>query len=225
MRRRNFIALLGGAAAWPLAARAQQAAMPVIGYLTSRTADSDAAMMVAFRRGLGDLAYAEGRNLMIEYRFADGQRDRLPALFTGLLARRVALIVYAGAVTAEPMLGIMRASQMPIVFNVGSDPVRLGLVVSISRPGGNMTGVNTLVGELSGKHLGLLHDLVPNVATIAALLDRQGTGREIRLRDACDATAALGQKLLVLEASTADVEVRSWHLLLLATVLFYRQNR
>ena len=120
----------------------------------SRSADSDVAMLVAFRRGLNELGYAEGRNLMIEYRFADGQLDRLPALFTDLLARRVALIVHAGAVTTEPMLGIMRASQMPIVFTVGVDPVRFGLVASMNRPGGNMTGIATLAALLTSKQTG-----------------------------------------------------------------------
>src|SRR5262245_32135958 len=143
MKRREFITALGAAGAWPLAAPAQQAA-PTIAYLSSRSAESDAAMLAAFRRGLAEMGYAEGRNLAIEYRYADGDNDRLPALFTDLLRLRVAVVVYAGAVTTEPMLGIMRASQMPIVFNVGGDPVRLGLAASMNRPGGNMTGIATL---------------------------------------------------------------------------------
>jgi putative tryptophan/tyrosine transport system substrate-binding protein len=205
IQRRDFITLLGGAAAWPLAVRAQQRAMPVIGYLTGRSAESDILILAEVRRGLSDLGYAEGRNLMIEYRFADGQYDRLPALFTDLLARRVALIVYVGGVNTEPMLGIMRASQMAIVYMFGFDPLRFGLVASMNRPGGNLTGVNGLVLELSGKHLGLLHDLVPKAATIAALFDPQNgeMGRDTALRDARDATATLRQKLLVLEAGTA----------------------
>jgi putative ABC transport system substrate-binding protein len=207
LRRREFVAGLGGAVAWPLAVPAQQPAMPVIGYLSGRTADLEASILVAFRRGLGDLGYVEGRNVAIEYRFADGHSDRLPALFTDLLARRVALIACAGVVGTEPMLGIMRASQMPIVYTTAIDPVRLGLAASMNRPGGNVTGVSSLSGELSGKELSLLHDLVPKAATIAALVDprvRSPVFQENLLRDARDATAAHGQKLLVLEASTAD---------------------
>jgi putative tryptophan/tyrosine transport system substrate-binding protein len=205
MRRREFISLLGGAAAgWPLAARAQQAAMPVVAYLSARSADSDVAMLVAFRRGLNELGYAEGRNLVIESRFADGQYDRLPALFTDLLARRVALIVYAGAVTTEPMLGIMRASQMPIVFNVGTDPVRLGLVASMNRPGGNMTGITTLANLLTGKRVGLLHELVPSAKTIAVLVTAGPNSDETRdePRDAAEAAATLGLQLRLFEAAT-----------------------
>jgi putative ABC transport system substrate-binding protein len=179
--------------------------MPLIGYLGSRAADSDVSMLGSVRRGLGDLGYVEGRNVAIEYRFADGRYDRLPALFTDLLARRVALIVYGGTVTSEPMLGIMRASQMPIIFNVGADPVRLGLVASMNRPGGNVTGINTLSGELSEKRLGLLHDLVPKPATIAALVDPSlASGAAIELRAARDAAQTLGQKLHILNARTVE---------------------
>jgi putative ABC transport system substrate-binding protein len=207
MQRREFLTLLGGAAAaWPVAARAQQPAMPVIAFLSSRSADSDMEMLVAFRRGLNELGYAEGRNLAIEYRFADGQYDRLPALFTDLLARRVALIVYAGAVTTEPMLGIMRASQMPIVFNVGADPVRLGLAASINRPGGNMTGITTLANLLTGKRVGLLHVLVPNAKTIALL--STPSPDSVEPRDAAEATATLGLQLRVLESVT-DREIEA----------------
>jgi putative ABC transport system substrate-binding protein len=207
MKRREFVTLVGGAAAaWPLAARAQQPAMPVIAFLSSRSADSDMEMLVAFRRGLNELGYAEGRNLVIEYRFADGQYDRLPALFTDLLARRVALIVYAGAVTTEPMLGIMRASQMPIVFNVGADPVRLGLAASMNRPGGNMTGITTLANLLTGKRVGLLHELVPNAKTIALL--NTPSPDSVEPRDAAEATATLGLQLRVLESAT-DREIEA----------------
>jgi putative ABC transport system substrate-binding protein len=207
MQRRSFLTLLGGAAAaWPRAARAQQPTIPVIAYLSSRSAESDVAMLVAFRRGLNELGYAEGRNLAIEYRFADGQYDRLPALFTDLLARRVAVAVYAGAVTTEPMLGIMRASQLPIVFNVGNDPVRTGLAASMNRPGGNMTGITTLVSLLTGKHVGLLHELVPNAKTIAVLLTPSATGNQ--QRDAAEATATLGLQLRVLSAAT-DSEIEA----------------
>jgi putative ABC transport system substrate-binding protein len=204
IRRRAFITLLGGAAAWPFAASAQQRAMPVIGYLSGRTADSDAAMLDAVRRGLGDVGYTEGRNVAIESRFADLGYDRLSAQLADLAQRKVGVIVFVGAFPTEELLEQARASTIPIVL-ANSDPVRLGFVASMNRPGGNVTGVITLVGNLSGKQLGLLHDVVPKAATIAALVDRSlQIAVPIALRDARDATAALGQKLLVLEASTAE---------------------
>ena len=204
MNRRKFITLLGAAAAWPLAARAQQPATPVIGYLSSRRADSDASLLASVRRGLADVGYAEGRNVAIEYRFTDGRYDRLSAQLTDLTQRKFGVIVFVGLVTPEELVQPLLASPIPIVFNVASDPVPMGLVASINRPGGNMTGVYTLTVELSGKHLSLLHDLVPKAATIAVLIDPRISGETIILRDARDAAAALGQKLLVLEASTAE---------------------
>jgi putative ABC transport system substrate-binding protein len=198
------MSLLGGAAVWPLAARAQQRAMPVIGYISGRTAGSDASMLVAVRRGLADIGYAEGRNVAIEYRFADGQYDRLSAQLTDLTQRKVGVIVLVPALT-EGVFRQVRASPIPIVLISGADLVRLSLVTSMNRPGGNVTGVNTLVSELSGKQLGLLHDLVPKAVTIAVLFDpRQTSAEAIILPDARDAAAALGQKLLVLEAGTAE---------------------
>jgi len=205
LKRRNFITLLGGAALWPLAASAQQRAMPVVGYLSSRTADAEASMLISVRRGLGDVGYAEGRNVVIEYRFTDGGFDSLSAQLTDLTRRKVGVIILAGFFVNEGLVQQVRASPIPIVFNVATDPVGMGLVASMNRPGGNLTGVSSLVGELSGKRLGLLHGAVPKAATIAALVDPSaGSGGTIALRDARDATAALGQKLLVLEASTAD---------------------
>jgi putative ABC transport system substrate-binding protein len=204
IKRREFIAGIGSAAAWPVLARAQQAGMPVIGYLSGRTAGSDASMLVAVRRGLADVGYGEGRSVAIEYRFADGQYDLLPAQLSDLMQRKVSVIV-ATVVTTGGLLQQVRASPIPIVYIAASDPVRFGLVASINRPGGNVTGVYTLLGELSGKYLGLLHDLVPKAATVAVLLDpKQPTGEAIILPDVRDAAAALRQKLLVLEASTAD---------------------
>jgi putative ABC transport system substrate-binding protein len=205
LRRREFIAGLGGAVVWPLAARTQQRPMPVIGYLTGRTADSDASMLVAVRRGLGDFGYAEGRNVAIEYRFADGRYDRIPAMAADLVSRRVAVIIAGDTPAALAVRAV--TAPIPIVLITGVDPVRAGLVASMNRPGGNVTGLSALVSELSGKHLGLLHDLVPKAATIAVLTDPipSQPGRDtIILRDVRDATAALGQKLLVLQASTAD---------------------
>jgi putative ABC transport system substrate-binding protein len=204
IRRRDFVTLLGGAAAWPLAARAQQRAIPIIGYLSGRTAESDASMLVSVRRGLADVGYAEGRNVAIEYRFADGRYDRVSADLTDLTQRKVGVIVLAGSGATERLLQQVRASPVPIVL-VSGDPVREGAVASMNRPGGNVTGVAALTSDLSGKQLGLLHDLVPKAATIAALIDpRRPIAETILLRDALAGTAALGQRLLVLEASTAE---------------------
>ena len=204
MRRRDFITLFGGAgAAWPLAARAQQPAMPVVAYLSSRSAESDASMLVAFRRGLNETGYVEGRNLAIEYRFADGQFARLPALATDLIRRQVVVIVYVGAVrpsNPDSAWQQLRASQIPIVFNTGQDPVRAGLVVSFNRPGGNITGISTLVNLLTGKSLGLLHELVPNARTIALL--HSALSLNTAVNDARAATATLGLQLIVLNADT-----------------------
>jgi putative ABC transport system substrate-binding protein len=206
LRRRDFIAGLGGAAAWPLATRAQQRAMPVIGYLSGRTVDTDASMLVSVRRGLADVGYAEGRNVAIEYRFTDGRYDRLSAQLTDLAQRKVGVIVFAGFGPIEELAQQLRASPIPIVFITGVDPVRTGLVASLNRPGGNVTGVTTLSGELLGKQLGLLRDLVPKAATIAALVDPETLPilQPNALQEARDATVALGQKLLVLDERTAD---------------------
>jgi putative ABC transport system substrate-binding protein len=161
-------------------------------------------MLVAVRSGLGDAGYTEGRNAAIEYRFADGRYDRLSAHLTDLTQRKIGVIVLVGALT-EGLFQQVRASPIPIVLITGADLVRLGLVTRINRPVGNVTGVNTLVGELSGKQLGLLHDLVPKAGTIAVLIDpRQTSGEAIILPDARDAAAALRQKLLVLEAGTVE---------------------
>jgi putative ABC transport system substrate-binding protein len=206
VRRRQVIAGLGAAVAWPLAARAQKPAMPVIGYLSSRSSESEASMLVAVRRGLNESGYVEGQNLAIEYRFADGRYDRLLALAADLAGRRVAVVVFGGVITSDQeMVRFMRASQIPIVFAVGADPVRAGLVSSLNRPGGNVTGVYNLSAELTGKQLGLLHELVPNAKTIALLLDPGvGQGQGPVPRDARQAAATLGLQLLVLNAGTED---------------------
>jgi putative ABC transport system substrate-binding protein len=204
IRRREFITLLGGAAAWPLAASAQQRPMPVIGYLSGRTADSDASMLVSVHRGLGDVGYAEGRNVHIEYSFAEGGYDRLPALLNDLTQRKVGVIV-STAVLFGGLLQQLRSSPIPIVIIGGTDPVRFGLAEHMNRPGGNVTGVYTFSSELLGKQLDLLHHLVPKAATVAALIDpRNQSGETTTLPDVHDATAKLGQKLVVLEASTAE---------------------
>ena len=168
MKRREFITLLGGAAAaWPLTARAQQAAMPVIGYLNLASPESDASRLTGLRRGLNEAGYVEGRNLVIEYRWAGNQPERLPALAADLVKARVAVIVAAG--TPPALAAKAATTSIPIVSAVGADPVQLGLVASLNRPGGNLTGVNGFVNELGAKWLALLHELVPSVATIGFL--------------------------------------------------------
>jgi putative ABC transport system substrate-binding protein len=206
MIRRRELITGGSAAAWPLVARAQQAAVPVIGYLSARSSESDVAMLAAFRRGLAEMGYVEGRNVTIEYRFADGQFDRRPALAADLISRQVAVIIYAGA-TGSPedaVWGPLRASNIPMVFN-GSptpDPVSSGLVTitSFSRPGGNMTGIFAM-NNLIGKFMGLLHELVPDAKTIAVLVAPQGM-RGSASDDARESAARLGLQVLFFTADT-----------------------
>jgi len=202
IRRREFIVTLGSAAAaWPLAARAQQLALPVVGYLSARSAASDVPMLEPFRRGLNEAGYVEGQNLTIEYRWAGGQSARLPALAEDLVRRQVAVIVAAGG---EPAALAAKAAtaKIPIVFNVGDDPVRVGLVASLNRPGGNATGVNSLLGAEAAKQFGLLCDLVPKAAVIAMLVDLSFpyVGSQISNTEA--AARANGRQLVVLTAGS-----------------------
>jgi putative ABC transport system substrate-binding protein len=201
VKRRTFIAGLGSAVVWPVVARAQQPAMPVIGYLGARSSETDVAMLAAVRRGLAEIGYAEGRNVAIEYRFADGQYDRLPALAMDLTSRHVAVIIYTGANDSpeNAVYQTLRASNIPIVFNVGTDPVLSGFVASFNHPGSNMTGVHSLVSALTAKHLGLLHDLVPNAKTIAVLADASSV---VPVKDAREAATPLGLQLIILIANT-----------------------
>jgi putative ABC transport system substrate-binding protein len=200
MRRRDFITLIGGAVAWPLAARAQQPAIPVIGFLGTERPESAADRLPAFGQGLSETSYVEGRNVMIEYRWADGRYDRLPGLAAELVCRRVEVIV----ASAPPAAIAAKAATatLPIVFSGGIDPVKLGLVVSLNRPGGNVTGVSQFSTELEGKRLGLLHELIPNAGVIAMLVNPTFQGTESITNDMQIAAHALGLKLKVLHASS-----------------------
>jgi putative ABC transport system substrate-binding protein len=200
MRRRNFIALLGGAAAWPLAARGQQPAMPVIGFLSGRSLGESTPLVEAFRNGLSEAGYVEGRNVALEYQWADGQYDRLPALARDLVARNVAVIVTTGG-TASAIAAKSASSTIPIVFNVTDDPIKAGLVASLNKPGGNATGVTNLSTELEAKRLGLLHDTVPQVRVFAALINPEDPATEIMIRETESAARAKGLRLMVLKAS------------------------
>jgi ABC-type uncharacterized transport system substrate-binding protein len=198
--RRKFLATLGGAAAWPLAARAQQAAVPVIGYLNLGGSPESDVRLTGLRRGLNQTGYVEGRNVVIEYRWAGNQADRLPALVADLAQLRVSAIVANGL---PPALAAKAATtRIPIVFSVASDPVQFGLVASLNRPGGNVTGVNGFVGELGAKGLALLHDLVPSAATIGFLENPNNPLFELTTRDVLAAAPVAGVKVQTLKAST-----------------------
>jgi putative tryptophan/tyrosine transport system substrate-binding protein len=202
MKRRDFITLIGGAAAWPVAARAQQPTMPVIGLLDPRTPDAMADRLRAFRLGLKDVGYVEGENVTIIYRFADDQNDRLPELAAELVRRRVTVIA-ASATTAAPAAKAATAT-IPIAFIAAQDPVRLGLVASLARPGGNLTGVNFFGGELTAKRLDLLHDLLPRAVRVAMLVNpADAANTASTLRDVEAAARAIGLQVQVLNARTS----------------------
>ena len=204
MQRREFITLLGGAAVCPLAAQAQQTAMPVVGFLNSASADGYASMAAALRRGLKEAGYAEGENVTIEYRWADNQYERLPALAADLVNRRVN-VIFANSPSIPVALAATKT--IPIIFNSGGDPVRLGFVASLNRPGGNATGVAIFAGELAAKRLELLHELIPGSKTIAVLINLD-FGPSARFRADVEAAArALGLAAPILEASNpSEVE-------------------
>jgi len=206
MKRREFITLIGGAAAaalaWPRAARAQQPAMPVIGFLSSGSADAFAHRVRAFHQGLKEAGYVDGENVTTLYRWAEGQNDRLPALTDQLIRRQPAVIAAFGSIAT--LTAKNAAGAVPIVFALDEDPVRLGLVASLSRPGGNLTGTNFFANEVVPKRLELLRDLVPAAKRIAVLVNPTYPATETTLRDAGPAAHAMGLQVDVLKASTSD---------------------
>jgi putative ABC transport system substrate-binding protein len=207
VRRRQFITLIGGAAAaWPLAVRAQQATVPVIGFLSARSPGESASLETAFRKGLSDAGYVEGRNVHIAFRWAEGQYDRLQSLTTDLISRQVAVI--AALSTPAALAAKAATTTIPIVFNSGTDPVKLGLVASLNRPGGNVTGVTFFTAPLEPKRLGLLRELIPQADLVAVLLNPKYPDADVQLKDVQEATREIGQRTLMLTATT-DAEIDS----------------
>ena len=204
MRRRTFIAGLGGAVAWPFAARAQQPALPVIGFVNQGSADANAGQAAAFRKGLGETGYIEGQNVSIEYHWLEGQYDRLPALMADLIRRPRLAVIATPANTPGAIAAKAATATIPIVFGVGEDPVRQGLVASLARPGGNATGINFFTTEVVAKRLGLLHELVPKAVRVAVLINSANvTATETTLRDVQEAARILGLQIHVLNASAS----------------------
>ena len=203
MKRREFITLLGGAAAWPLVARGQQAAKPVIGYLSSGTPTGFAPMVAAFRHGLNEAGRVEGRDFVIEFRWSEGQDERLPALAADLLRHQPAAIAATGG-SAPALAAKAATSTIPIVFTGGQDPVKLGLVESLGRPGGNATGVVNIAPALTSKRLELLRELVPNPASIAVLANPGASGTDEQIAELEEATGRLGQKMQIFNAGAEN---------------------
>ena len=233
MNRRDFITLLGGAAAaWPLAARGQQPAMPMIGFLSPSSAQRTAQLLAAFRQGLNEIGYAEGRTVTIEYGWADGQSDRLPALAAELLRRKVAVFATGGPAAA--LAAKAASTTIPLVFVSSSDPVQLGLVASFNRPGGNATGVSFIASELVAKQSELLHQLVPNAAVIGVLVNPTSANAEVQLKDVPAAARTLGLEIVVQNASSerdfdaafaALVQQRAGALVVGSDPLFYTRRQ
>jgi putative tryptophan/tyrosine transport system substrate-binding protein len=199
MRRREFITLLGGAAVWPLSARAQQ--LPVIGLLDSTTPDQHANLLRSFRQGLSETGYVEGRNVAIEYRWSDGEYDRVPKLAADLVRRQVTVIATIDG-SASALAAKAATSAIPVVFRIGADPVALGLVASLNRPGGNVTGVTSLTVEVGPKRLEALHELVPTATVMALLVNPTSPFAETLSKDLLAAAQILGLRILVLHASS-----------------------
>jgi putative ABC transport system substrate-binding protein len=205
MKRRQFITLLGGAATWPLSARAQQAALPVVGFVNGGSAAeaAEANRLRGFRQGLGITGYVEGQNVAVEYHWLEGQYDRLPALMADLVRRRVAVIATPGN-TLVSISAKAATAMTPIVFGVAEDPVRLGLVATLARPGGNATGINFFAQEVNAKRLGLLHELLPKAARIAVLVNpASATNAETTSRDVQEVARTIGLQIQILNASTS----------------------
>jgi putative ABC transport system substrate-binding protein len=205
MRRREFITLLGGAAAsWPRAARTQSA-MPVIGFLSSRSADDSGRAVAAFRQGMAEAGYVEGRNVSIEFRWAQGQFDRLPALATELVRQPVAVLAAVGG-AQTPRAAMAATTTIPTVFGIGEDPVKEGLVPRVDRPGANVTGATFFTSLMGPKRLGLLRDLVPGVKVIALLVNQNSAQGQWQIKDVQEAARGLGQRLVILNGG-ADEEI------------------
>ena len=202
IRRREFITLLGGASAWPLAASSQQQGLPVVGYLDLASAQSTVPLVAAFRKGLDETGYVEGRNVAIEYRWADNQAERLLALAADLVRRNVAVIATPTS-TLAAIAAKAATSKIPIVFGIGTDPVETGLVESLSHPGANLTGVTRLSHEAATKRLGLLHEMVPSVTSIAVLSNPASPTYEADIKEMQTAAALLGLHLVLLNANSA----------------------
>jgi putative tryptophan/tyrosine transport system substrate-binding protein len=200
MRRREFISLLGSAATWPFAARAQQSAMPVIGFMHDSTLKASAVILAAYRQGLSEAGYIEDHNVQIEYRWAEGHYDRLPAMAADLVRRQVTVL--AATTTPAALAAKAATAVLPIVFETAGDPVTLGLVASLNRPGGNVTGVTQLSSELVSKRLGLLHDLIPTATVVGFLVNPADPRTETQLRDMQEAARVLGLQIHPLNAST-----------------------
>jgi putative ABC transport system substrate-binding protein len=203
MRRRELITLIGGAAAtWPLAARAQQAALPVVGVVSGLSSDTDAPRAAAFRKGLNEAGTVEGQNVTLEYHWLEGKYDRLPALMADLVRRKVAVIATTGNLSAA-LAAKAATATIPIVFGVGGDPVRLGLVANLARPGGNATGINFFANEVIAKRLRLLHDLVPKADRVAVLVNPANASvADSTLRAVQEAAPAIGLRIQILNAGT-----------------------
>jgi putative tryptophan/tyrosine transport system substrate-binding protein len=232
VKRRAFITLLGGAAAaWPLAARAQQPAMPTIGVLLAGAPKPLQAALAGFRRGVAESGHVEGQNVTIEYRFAEGRFERLPTLATDLVGRQVAVLVVSSPEAAR--VAKRATATIPIVFSIGGDPVQLGLIASLSRPGGNVTGVFQFTAALEAKRLGLLHEMVPKATTLAAVVHANYSASDSQVRDMHDAATRLGIQLVVLTANSENdfdaafatlAQQRAGGLLVCASPFFYSRH-
>ena len=230
MRRRDVLAFLGGAATWPLAARAQQPAMPVIGFLHSGSPGPLATLLAAFRQGLSEAGFVEGRDVAIEYHWAEGRNDRLPELATNLVKRQVAVLVATGGASSAAKAA---TSSIPIVFSTGGDPVAMGLVASLNRPGGNLTGATMFTTLLEAKRIGLLHELVPSARAIAVLVNPSFANAQAQLRDIEDGARRTGVRLITVSAQVESdfetafatfVQQRADALLIGADPFFYSRR-